>query len=255
MNAARDESLEQLPGRAFPSRPTPTPKLSPAPPPEEVRGKILLVDDGSPNLEKLGYLLNAEGYKVTLAATAQAALEALAEDAFDLLIAPMVQGPEAGLAVLKKARRLCPRMGILILAGPSLTLPAEAYKLQVDDYLLLPCHAAEFSRRVAACLEESQRSQEFTSRAGAVNKRMLNSLRLRFHDLRSSLVFLDASLNLTSQGKFGQMEAGVAEKLSQMSRRVGHLIGMAEDFLGKTYLAGSDFLETADLDLQRDTIN
>jgi PleD family two-component response regulator len=255
MNTARDESLEQLPGHAFPSTPIPSPKLSPAPPPEEVRGKILLVDDGSPNLEELGYLLNAEGYQVTLAATAQAALEALEDASFDLLIAPMARGPEAGLAVLKKARRLRPRMGILILAGPSLTLPAEAYKLQVDDYLLLPCRAAEFSRRVAACLEQSPRSQESTSRAGAVNKRMLNILRLRFHDLRSSLVLLDASLTQMSRGKFGKMDAGVAEKLSQMSRRVGHLIGMAEDFLGKTYLAGSDFLETADLDLPRDTIN
>jgi DNA-binding response OmpR family regulator len=255
MNAARNESLEQLPGRALPSMPTPTPKFSPAPPPEEVRGKILLVDDGSPNLEKLGYLLNAEGYQVTLAATAPAALEALEEASFDLLIAPMVQGPEAGLVVLKKARHLRPRMATMILIGHSLALPAEAYKLQVDDYLLLPCGASEFSRRVAACLKHSPRSQEFLPRAEAVNARVLNTLRLLFHDLRSSLVSLDTSLNLMGRGKFGKIDQGVAEELRGMSSRAGRLLGLTEDFLGKTYLAGSDLLETPDLNLRRDTIN
>jgi signal transduction histidine kinase len=221
------------------------------------RREILLVDDGSPNFERIAYVLQFKGYQVTMAPNAEVALDALDDHAFELVITRLTRRQTAGLAVIKKAKRLRPRTASIILASRhDMDLPVEAYSLEVDDYLLLPCSAVEMCRRVAACLGRSLEGKEQKSRAAVVNERVLDTLRMVFHDLRSSLVSMSASLNLMHRGKFGKMDEGVAHKIRELSSRVTGMIGMTEDFLGKTFLAESDFhIEPEDLDLRRDIIN
>jgi signal transduction histidine kinase len=239
------------------------PYLSDEAPHQGVAGQedyeVLLVGDGSENFEKIGYILQGEGgYQVTLAPDAQTAIDALDTEDFDLVITRLARGQLEGLAVLKKAKQASPNTAAIILtSGKEADLPLEAYRIEVDDYIFLPCSVTELCRRVSLSLRGTTvRAKKSESRSGTINERVLNDLRMMFHDVRSCLVSMEATLRLVSRGKYGKMDDGVAERLGDISHKVAKLIGISEDFLGKTFLAESDFeIEPEMLDLRRDIIN
>lgn len=222
--------------------------------------EILLLDDGSQNMEMIACLLQAQGCQVFLSPDSQTAMEEVGNYHFDLIISRLTRKNLDGLAVLKKARELNPQIKVMVLDGhPDMTLPLEAFELGADDYLQLPCRASELCRRVGRCLGREMGQPvkaELTSRASEINKRVLNSLRIFCHDVRSSLVSVGASLKLVGNGKGGQMDDTVAESVEQIHTKVSKLVGLTEDFIGKTVLTDRVFnFEPQTLDLHRDIIN
>lgn len=100
---------------------------------------VLIVEDETIMRESLRDWLNDEGYLVETAEHGEAALKAMNEREFGLLILDMKLPGKNGLEVLREARAKNPKInGIIITAYPSVDTAVEAMKVGAIDYLSKP---------------------------------------------------------------------------------------------------------------------
>ena len=119
------------------------------------RATLLLVDDELVVRRLLGDALSRAGYHVEMASTDIEALERLARPGIDLLLVDLRLGDADGVQVMQAARRLWPRLPIIMLtANGSLSSAIAAVRCGVADYLLKPIDLETLRERVAAILDD-----------------------------------------------------------------------------------------------------
>ncbi len=115
---------------------------------------ILLVDDQPSILNVISALLKAEGYEVTPLRSADAAIDLLKNQNFDLMISDINMKPIDGMELLKAARELQPSMSALMITGyGSVETAVEAMKLGAFDYVTKPFKVPELLITVKRALE------------------------------------------------------------------------------------------------------
>ena len=221
--------------------------------------EILLWDDGSPLFRTLSWVLDYKGYGVATVSATEAAIESLATKNYDLLITKLTMGPENGMEVVKRARKLHPEIRVIVVGDEGqVAFPLEVYQLKIDDYILLPCTPAALWRRVANCLGSlgTRRPEgDPQVRLAAINERVLNKLAVVFHDIRSSMVATSAALKLLLRGVHGEMDQTVAKKIREVDARVKKIIGVSEEYVAQVLSAKSDVTLGAELlDLQDEIV-
>jgi excisionase family DNA binding protein len=103
------------------------------------RPRVLVVDDEEAVRDLIAKTLTMADYDVTPASDGQAALDALTDADFDLLITDLRMPGMDGLTVIRQARRLSPSLPIVIITGYSTEASAiEAINLGVCGYLTKP---------------------------------------------------------------------------------------------------------------------
>ncbi len=101
--------------------------------------KILIVDDEPALRLGLQELLNIEGYDISTAPSAAAALERVAQSPPDLILCDMKMPKTAGVEVLKKAAELSPpTLVIMMTAFGDVKDAVECMKLGAYDYIQKP---------------------------------------------------------------------------------------------------------------------
>jgi signal transduction histidine kinase len=110
--------------------------------------------------------------------------------------------------------------------------------------------------RNSQSLDEERRNPQLESQRPNLDERVLNMVRIMSHDIRGSLVSMSATLKLLSRGYYGKMDEGVANNLKDLLSKTIGLIGITEEYLGRTFSVNDD-LETLGetLDLRQDIIN
>lgn len=221
--------------------------------------EILLWDDGTPLFKTLFWVLDYKGYGVAAVAVPEDAIEALATKNYDLLVAKLPLAPDHGLDVVRRAKKLNPDIRVIVVGNDGqVAFPLETYRLKIDDYILMPCTAAELWRRVAHCLGSlDKRHPEVGSqvRLAEINERVLNKLAVVFHDIRSSMVSTSAALKLLLRGAHGEMDQGVSQKLRDVDARVRKIIGVSEEYVTQVMSARSDVsLGSELLDLREEIV-
>lgn len=222
--------------------------------------EILMLDDGSSLFRTLAWVLDYKGYGVATASTPEAALECLVTKNYDLFIAKLTLDPEGSMDVVKRAKKLNPETRIMVVGGDDqVVFPLEAYRLKIDDYILMPCTPAALWRRVANCLgslEAKRPESDSQVRLAAINEQVLNKLAIMFHDMRSSMVSSSAALKLLLRGVYGGMDEPVAQKIQEISSRLKKLIGVSEEFMAQVLSGNSDVaLSSESLDLRQEIID
>ncbi len=110
-----------------------------------------------------------------------------------------------------------------------------------------------------AFLESEERREgprESADRLRTLNQDIVHMLMIMSHDIRGPLVALAATVKLLLRGSYGNMDESVRNTLGDMEARVIRLLGVAEDFLGKTHaLDGSLKIERETMDLRQDIID
>ncbi|HLW79373.1 MAG TPA: response regulator, partial [Terriglobia bacterium] len=116
---------------------------------------ILVVDDDLETRNLLRELLSEEGYKVTVSASGEDALEVGKQELFDVIISDMKLGPElSGLDVLRAYKSIQPESEvILITAFGSMESAIEAVKAGAFDYISKPFKLDEVLLQVGRALQ------------------------------------------------------------------------------------------------------
>ncbi len=118
--------------------------------------RVLLVDDEPAIVEAVAYNLRQQGYAVTAAGDAEAALRAFKAERPDVILLDVMLPSASGFEVCRRIRQTDARVPILMLTARV----AEADRVQgleigADDYLVKPFGMRELVARVKALLRRS----------------------------------------------------------------------------------------------------
>ncbi len=118
-------------------------------------GKILLLSDGSKIFSVLHGVFTEAGYQAITTDSSRGAIQALGRGSFQLLIARLSERRQETLGLLKSLRRRYPKVTAIILRGEhEVNSPLEAYQMQDEEEVFIPCGWPGLRRLVASCLSQ-----------------------------------------------------------------------------------------------------
>ena len=127
----------------------------------EMSIKILVADDEPSHRQMIEAVLAAEGYEVTQAEDGQAAISAVEEKFYDLVIMDVRMPNVDGIQALQKIKQISPDIPVIIMtAYASVGSAVEALKSSAYDYLIKPLDIDELKILVAKALRLHQLEQE-----------------------------------------------------------------------------------------------
>ena len=217
---------------------------------------ILIVNDGSPFLKTIGLILAQKGHRTCVINSPLEALAELARKYFRLVIVKLQDKNAEALALLNAVQDLNPEARLIIL-GEDARLPEAAFQLAVDDYILLPCRPVEVWRRITSCLKALRGAaapEAVQGKLNATNGRALAKLSLLFHDLRSGLVSLQATLKMSRRLTQGQLDADVDRLLEDGGKKADGLQALLEEFLRHAFLCQESDAEPDICDIREDVV-
>jgi len=90
----------------------------------------------------------------------------------------------------------------------------------------------------------------------ALNENILQMLKIMSHDIRSPLISIAAILKLLQRGSFGKIDGSVNNTVNDLSIRICHILGIADDCLGKAAAVDSVMkMEKKEIDLRQEVID
>lgn len=111
--------------------------------------KILLVDDEADFLEVLSERMRARGMDVTTSASAQQALEAVDEGAFDAVVLDLMMPGMDGLEALRILKEKDPKLQVILLTGhATVKQSVEAMKRGALDLLEKPTDIETLTKKI-----------------------------------------------------------------------------------------------------------
>jgi DNA-binding NtrC family response regulator len=120
-----------------------------------IGSKILLVDDEVVFTQNMAKLLINRGYVVTAVNSGDAAIQALEEKDFDVVVLDLKMPGMDGITTLKEIKKLGLFTEMLILTGHgSIDTALEAIKLGAYDYLTKPCEIDELVGKIEGAWEK-----------------------------------------------------------------------------------------------------
>ena len=118
---------------------------------------ILLVDDEEIIRFTLRRDIEEMGFCATAVADGEAALTALQEHSYDVVLTDLRMEGISGLEVLKRTKAMNPDIGVIILTGfGDISSAVEALRSGADDYLLKPYAYEDLNLRLRNCLEKQE---------------------------------------------------------------------------------------------------
>jgi two-component system response regulator HydG len=126
-----------------------------------MKTKILVVDDERSHRQMIDAVLSAEGYEITQADTGQAAIDAVKEKFYDLIIMDIRMPEMGGIEALQKIKTISAGIPVIIMtAYTSISTAVEALKSGASDYLTKPLDIEELKILVAKTLRIHQLEAE-----------------------------------------------------------------------------------------------
>ncbi|MEY4774093.1 MAG: hypothetical protein RIT40_1128, partial [Planctomycetota bacterium] len=123
----------------------------------EIKGRVLVVDDDEGHAESLSEALEMDGWRCTLANSAEAGIERLTESSFEAVLTDLVMPGQTGIDVLRAAGRLQPDCAVLLVTGhESVKTAVDALRHGAADYLSKPVDLAELRARLSRAVESTR---------------------------------------------------------------------------------------------------
>ncbi len=199
---------------------------------------LALSDEGSHSSTVLGLGLEEEGYRVTMVLGNEDAIKKLQPMKFDLIITDLP-------TVLSKGKELNPEvLSLFVVNGKGQSnFSVHGFRLDADDYLFQPLGLTELLARVARCIRTLELKRD-AIRSGShpkdLNEKGQTMLKALSHDIRGSLLSFSFSLKLLIRGHYGEIGDGALEQLKELFSKTNRLIGMTDEYLGKTFSMNDD---------------
>ena len=117
--------------------------------------RILVVDDEQTIVSSIIRALELSGYRADGMVSGKAALAALVQGAYDLMLLDMKMPEIDGIQVMQRAHQLQPGLPIIVLTGnATLESAIVAIKSDAEDYLLKPSSIHDITAAVAQALKK-----------------------------------------------------------------------------------------------------
>lgn len=124
-------------------------------------GSILIADDEQEIRDSLSIVLEDEGYRCKTAGDGAAAIQALKEESFDIIITDLKMPKADGIEVLEQAlRHASDTLPIVITAHGTIETAIDALRKGAADYMLKPLDFDEVIIRIQNLLEHKSLIQE-----------------------------------------------------------------------------------------------
>jgi len=199
----------------------------------KTKARVLIVDDETHIQEVLRVTLEDAGYETVAVGNAEAALEELSKQHFDLAFTDILMPGKQGTDLLQEIRSAYPGIVvIMITALDSAGTAAESIRMGAYDYIVKPfnldqvlvaANRALDKRRLEDTSHEYQKYLEHVAEERAAETRRL------FYSMTQVLIRL-----LEIKVPFN---AGHAARVAEMSRYVARELRVTEDGVRKVYLA------------------
>lgn len=221
------------------------------------KAKILLINDGSSLYYGMAGLFESKGFRTKLTETVEKALGTLSACLFDLVIIKLHSGQTDRVALLPKIKELCPRAKLIIMSDQA-TLPVEAYEVEVDDYIIMPCSSVQLWRQIFSCLKSitDKAVMSPNEERNSLNQQAVNRLGIMCHDIRGSLVSITAGLTLLMRRTKGSLGEDSDKLLEGTFNKAKTLISMTEDFFN-SYFSSEAYseIEPEYFDIRKDIVD
>jgi len=126
-----------------------------------MKPKILVVDDESSHRKMIDAVLSDEGYEIKQADDGQAAIDAVENGFYDLILMDIRMGKVGGLEALARIKEISPGIPIIIMtAYASVDTAVDALKAGAYDYLTKPLDIDELKILVGKALRFHQLEKE-----------------------------------------------------------------------------------------------
>lgn len=136
-----------------------------------MEGTILLAEDEAIARKNIGRILQQAGYVVHEVSDGAAALDAINQTDFDVVLTDIKMPGADGLAVLKHVREVSPQTFTLMMtAFASVDTAVEALQLGAQDYLLKPIMLDDLLRKLQILLEYKNLAWEVQQLRREVNR-------------------------------------------------------------------------------------
>jgi DNA-binding NtrC family response regulator len=117
---------------------------------EEMKAKVLLVDDEEDFLKMLAERLETRGLKVSTATSGEDAVASAEKQGYDLIVLDLAMPGIDGLETLKRIKAKQPDAEIIILSGQgSIKTSIEAMKLGAEDFLQKPVNITDLMDKIS----------------------------------------------------------------------------------------------------------
>jgi len=218
------------------------------------RLRILLAEDNVINQRLASEILEKRGHSVTVAETGEAALAALEEESFDLILIdvqmPKMDGFQATLAIREKEKQTGAHIPIIAMTAHAMTGDRErCLEAGMDDYVAKPVQATKLfeviervvpapsvAEIVSAPMPEPERARSVFDRVAALEHMDGNV------ELMKSIVelFFGESERLMAEAK-----AAIAGRDAKTLERAAHTLrGLARNFSAEDAAGAALWLET-----------
>jgi CheY-like chemotaxis protein/CBS domain-containing protein len=129
---------------------------------ENVKGKILVIDDEKTVHESCSRILHEEGFEVDSTLSGKAGLVKLRETFYDLVLLDIKMADMDGLRTLEEIKKEVPGITVVMITGyPSFESARDSMKIGAFDYLAKPFTPKELTQTVKKALgQESKRIWE-----------------------------------------------------------------------------------------------
>ncbi len=125
--------------------------------------KLLIVDDEPLIRESLFEILRIQGYSVRIAATAEEALELMAQEPSDIILTDMKLPKMSGIELLEAVKEKYPQTGVILITGyGSIETAVDAMKKGAFDYITKPINDNEIKLTIRRIIQQHQLIAENT---------------------------------------------------------------------------------------------
>jgi DNA-binding NtrC family response regulator len=188
------------------------------------KARIIIIEDDDGNRRSLVRALSREGYRVDAFPEATSALRHLQQHRdVNLVVTDLMLPGLDGLGVLEQARRIHPKVGLLMITGHgSEDLAVDAMKRGADDYLKKPVNLDVLRKRVASIVEKhalTERVDELEQRLGEKFGKIIGHSKAMEALFRQMDLVAPARSNVLVIGESGTGKELVANAIHEHSQR------------------------------------
>lgn len=194
------------------------------------RAKILIADDEPLYLRTTGELLRKAGYECVCVPDAHAAMEAMSNAAFDLVLSDLNMPGNLKLELLHQGRANWPHIPLIVITGvPSLPSAIESIRLGIADYLLKPVRYEDLLSSVRRALAHRKDGRPVIERSDDERRELAAKFpdiigdspqMLELFDVIDRVAGTDSNILIT--GESGTGKEVVARTIHQHSTRAKH---------------------------------